>query len=38
MLAIFVIAVFGAMIGLVAYELVDEARGGSNELHDRYHE
>jgi len=26
------------MVGLVLYELVQEVRGGSDQLHDRYHE
>ena len=38
MLNVLLIAIFGAMIGLVAYELVDEVRGGADKLHDRYHE
>ncbi len=38
MLSMLVIAILGGMVGLVLYELVDEVRGGSHELHDRYHE
>jgi hypothetical protein len=34
----FVIALLGGMAGLVVYELVQEVRGGANQLHDRYHE
>ena len=33
-----VIAILGGMVGLVIYELVEEVRGGSDDLHDRYHE
>lgn len=38
MLSLWVIAIFGGMVGLVLYELVEEVRGGANQLHDRYHE
>lgn len=38
MLNILVVAILGGMAGLVVYELIQEVRGGSNELHDRYHE
>ena len=38
MLNMLVIAILGGMVGLILYELVDEVRGGSHELHDRYHE
>lgn len=38
MLNLLVIAILGGMAGLILYELVDEVRGGSHELHDRYHE
>jgi hypothetical protein len=38
MLNMLVLAILGGMVGLVLYELVDEVRGGSHELHDRYHE
>jgi hypothetical protein len=37
MLSMFVIAM-GGMVGLIAYELVQEVRGGTHQLHDRYHE
>ena len=38
MLAMFVVAIFGGMVGLVVYELVQEIRGSAHQLHDRYHE
>jgi hypothetical protein len=38
MLSMLIIAILGGMVGLVLYELVEEVRGGSHELHDRYHE
>ena len=38
MLSMLVIAILGGMVGLVVYELVEEVRGGSHDLHDRYHE
>ncbi len=38
MASMFVIAVFGAIVGLVLYEIIEEVRGGSQQLHDRYHE
>jgi hypothetical protein len=38
MLNMLVIAILGGMVGLVIYELVEEVRGGSDDLHDRYHE
>jgi hypothetical protein len=38
MLSMFVIAILGGMVGLVLYELVEEVRGGTHQLHDRYHE
>ena len=38
MLNMLVMAILGGMVGLVLYELVEEVRGGSHELHDRYHE
>jgi len=34
----FAILILAAVIGLVAYELVDETRGSSKKLEDRYHE
>ena len=30
--------IFGGMIALVVYELVQEMRGSKNKLMDRYHE
>ena len=38
MWSMFVIAMLGGMVGLVLFELVEEVRGGSDRLHDRYHE
>jgi uncharacterized membrane protein YuzA (DUF378 family) len=38
MLHMLVMAIFGGMVGLVVYELIEEVRGGSTDLHDRYHE
>jgi hypothetical protein len=38
MLNILVIAILAGMAGLVLYEIIDEVRGGSGRLHDRYHE
>lgn len=38
MLNILVVAIFVGMGGLVLYEIVEEIRGGSGPLRDRYHE
>lgn len=38
MLNILAIAILAGMAGLVLYEIIDEVRGGSSRLHDRYHE
>jgi hypothetical protein len=38
MLNMFVIAILSGMAGLVVYELIQEVRGSSQQLHDRYHE
>jgi hypothetical protein len=38
MLSMFVIAILGGMVGLVLYELIEEVRGGTHQLHDHYHE
>jgi hypothetical protein len=38
MLYILVVTGAAAVAGLVLYELVEEVRGGSNRLRDRYHE
>jgi hypothetical protein len=37
-MSMFVIAILGGMVGLVLFELIEEVRGGSHQLHDRYHE
>jgi hypothetical protein len=38
MLSLIVIAILGGMAGLIVYEIVQEVRGGSGKLRDRYHE
>jgi hypothetical protein len=38
MLNMLVVVMLAGMVGLVVYELVQEVRGGSSDLHDRYHE
>lgn len=38
MMTMFVFAVLAGMAGLVAFEIIQEVRGGSDRLHDRYHE
>ncbi|CUI08771.1 hypothetical protein [Massilia antarctica] len=38
MLSMFVMAIFGGMVGLVLYELVEEVHGSALDLRDRYHE
>jgi hypothetical protein len=38
MWTLFTLGIFGAMIALIAYEIVSEARGGHHKLVDRYHE
>jgi hypothetical protein len=38
MWALFTLGIFGAMIALIAYEVVTESRGGHHKLVDRYHE
>jgi hypothetical protein len=38
LISMFVIAILGGMVGLVLFELIEEVRGGSHQLHDRYHE
>ena len=38
MLTLFTMGIFGGMIALVIYELVEEMRGSKHKLHDRYHE
>ena len=38
MLILFIAGIFGAMTRLIIYELVDELRGSSHKLTDRYHE
>ncbi|WP_312437565.1 hypothetical protein [Janthinobacterium sp.] len=32
------IAIFAAIIGFVAFELIEESRGSHHKLMDRYHE
>ena len=38
MLSMWVSAILGGMVALIAYELVQEIRGGTHKLQDRYHE
>jgi hypothetical protein len=38
MWALFTLGIFGAMIALIAWEVVTEVRGGHHKLIDRYHE
>ncbi|WP_267876767.1 MULTISPECIES: hypothetical protein [Massilia] len=38
MFSMLVIAMFGGMVGLVLYELVEEVHGSKLDLQDRYHE
>lgn len=38
MLSVIVFAALGGMAGFVAWEWIQEARGGKSQLHDRYHE
>lgn len=38
MLNVLVVAMLAGMAGLVVYEIIEEVRGGSSRLRDRYHE
>lgn len=38
MITLLTIGIFGCMIGLIAFEIVQETRGSHNKLTDRYHE
>lgn len=38
MIGMFMAAIAGGVAALLAYEIIQEARGGSEKLHDRYHE
>jgi hypothetical protein len=38
MFTLLTIGIFGGMIALVVYELVEELRGSKTKLIDRYHE
>lgn len=38
MLNVLVVAILAGMAGLVVYEIIEEVRGGSGRLRDRYHE
>jgi len=38
LLVLLFMAIFAAMIGFIAFELVQEMRGSSHKLVDRYHE
>jgi len=35
---IFVFAILSGMVGLIAYEIIQEVGGSSGALHDHYHE
>lgn len=36
--ALLTIGIFVATVGLIAYEIISESRGGHQKLTDRYHE
>lgn len=38
MLTLLTIAIFGGMIVMVIYEIIEETRGSKSKLIDRYHE
>jgi hypothetical protein len=38
MLSVIVMAILGGTAGLIVFEIVQEIRGGSGKLQDRYHE
>ena len=38
MFTLLTIAIFGGMIAMVIYEIVEETRGSKTKLIDRYHE
>lgn len=38
MFMLLTMGIFGGMIALVVYELIEETRGSKNKLTDRYHE
>lgn len=38
MFSLLVMGIFGGMVGLVLYELVEEVHGSKLDLQDRYHE
>jgi hypothetical protein len=38
MFSLLALGMLGGMVGLVIYELIQEVRGGANDLHDHYHE
>jgi uncharacterized membrane protein len=38
MFTLLTMGMFGGMIALVVYELLQEMRGSKNKLNDRYHE
>jgi hypothetical protein len=38
MFSMLVVAIMAGMAGLILYELIDEVRGSSHDLHDHYHE
>jgi len=38
MITLLTMAIFGGMIALVVYEIVQEVQGSKHKLNDRYHE
>lgn len=38
MITLLTTGIFGGMIALIVYEIIQEARGSHNKLSDRYHE
>ncbi len=38
MFTLLTIGIFGGMIALIVYELIEESRGSHHKLSDRYHE
>lgn len=38
MFTLLAMGIFGGMIALVVYEIIEETRGSKHKLNDRYHE
>lgn len=38
MITLLIFVIFGAMVGLILYELVDQVQGSAHRLQDRYHD